>query len=104
MSKRFYNSMLHHEGQAPYFCEPEVVKEIITQHLRSPAMLAIFQIQDLMGMDGKLRRQMPQEERINQPANANHQWKYRMHFSLEELMEQQDFNNELRTIVKESGR
>jgi 4-alpha-glucanotransferase len=103
-SQRFYNTMLHHEGQAPYFCEPEVMKEIISHHLKSPAMMAIFQIQDLMGIDGKLRRKMPQEERINQPANANHNWKYRMHITLEELMERKDFNNELRTLVNGSGR
>jgi 4-alpha-glucanotransferase len=103
-SQRFYNSILHHEGTAPYFCEPELVKEIITQHLKSPAMLAIFQVQDLMGMDGKLRRQMPQEERINQPANSTHQWKYRMHITLEGLMERKDFNNELRSLIKKHHR
>jgi 4-alpha-glucanotransferase len=103
-SQRFYNTMLDYEGQAPYFCEPWVVKSIIAQHLNSPAMIAMFQLQDLMGLDGKLRRQIPQEERINQPDNPNHYWRYRMHITLEELIEQKDFNKELSQLIKDSER
>ena len=103
-SQRFYNTILGHKGSAPYFCEPWLVKEIVAQHLDSPAMIAMFQLQDIMGIDGKLRRQIPQEERINQPDDPNHYWKYRMNISLEELIEQKDFNNELDQLIKHSGR
>lgn len=58
-------------------------------------MLAILPLQDWLSMDGKLRRENPQEERINVPANSRHYWRYRMHLTLEELLEQEDFNRRI---------
>lgn len=67
-------------------------------------MLAILPLQDWLSMDGKLRRENPQEERINVPANSRHYWRYRMHLTLEELLEQEDFNRRIRRMIGESGR
>ena len=67
-------------------------------------MWAIFQLQDLLGMDGSLRRENPHDERINVPANPKHYWRYRMHHSLEQLMKAEGFNKELKKMVGESGR
>ena len=103
-TQKFYNYEMGHYGEAPEACNPEINKEIILQHLYSPAMWCIFQIQDMLGMSEKLRRQNPYEERINQPADVNHYWKYRMHLLLEDLMRQKDFNSELKTFISESGR
>lgn len=102
--QRFYNYIMGHYGAAPYFCEPWVNKEIILQHLYSPAMWSIFQVQDLLGMSEKLRRESPQEERINQPADPKHQWKYRMHITLEDLLKEKEFNEEIKNDVIASGR
>lgn len=103
-SQRFYNEVMHHHGTAPYFCEPWVVKEIILQHLQSGAMLAILPVQDLLGLSGTVRRENPQDERINIPANPEHYWRYRMHISLEELLLNQDLNETIRTMIYSSGR
>lgn len=103
-TQHFFNSILGHYGAAPHFCEPWLNKEVLMQHLYSPAMWCIFQVQDILGMSGELRRKDPNEERINVPANPKHYWKYRMHISLEDLMEQAAFNNELGSYVKASGR
>ncbi|MFZ9661381.1 MAG: 4-alpha-glucanotransferase, partial [Chitinophagaceae bacterium] len=103
-TQRFYNLLLGQYGQAPAFCEAWVNKLIITQHLYSPAMWAIFQIQDILGMNEKLRRQDPHEERINIPAIAKHYWKYRVHLSIEELMNEHSFNQELQELLFASGR
>ena len=103
-TQKFFNYIMGHYGGAPEECEPSIVREIILQHLYSPAMWSIFQIQDLLGMSEKLRRKNFYEERINQPADPNHFWKYRMHISLEELIRQKDFINELKTLITESGR
>lgn len=102
--QRFFNEILHFEGTAPYFCEPWANRLIVEQHLHSPAMWAIFQLQDLMGMDGALRRENPHDERINIPANPKHFWQYRMHLTLEELRKAEGFNGMLRDLMKESGR
>ena len=103
-TQHFFNSILGHYGAAPHFCEPWLNKEILLQHLYSPAMWCIFQAQDILGMSGELRRKDPNEERINVPANPKHYWKYRMHIGLEDLMQETAFNNELGGYVKASGR
>lgn len=103
-TQRFYNTILEAPGTAPYFCEPWVNCAIILQHLYSPAMWSIFQLQDLLGMSEVLRRNIPQEERINDPANPNHYWNYRMHLTLEQLIEEKAFNNELKDYITNSGR
>ncbi len=103
-TQKFYNSELGQFGEAPYYCEPWIVQRIINQHLYSPAMWSIFQIQELLGMSAKLRRENPNDERINIPANPKHYWRYRMHLSLEELMKEEEFNQELKGYVISSGR
>ena len=104
MTQRFYNNILGHYGTSPFFCEPAINKEIVIQHLYSPAMWSIFQIQDMLGMSETLRRQNPNDERINQPANPKHYWRYRMHMTLEELINETEFNTEFKSYVTASGR
>ncbi len=104
LSQRFFNEILGYQGTAPYFCEHWVNRSIILQHFNSPAMWSIFQLQDLLGSDEKLRRENPHDERINIPAIAKHYWRYRMHFGLEDLMAAERFNGDLRRMVTESGR
>jgi 4-alpha-glucanotransferase len=103
-TQRFYNNILGHYGGAPYFCEAWINREIVVQHLFSPAMWCVFQLQDIMGISNALRRQNPNDERINVPANPKHYWRYRMHITLEELMKETTFNTELGSYVKASGR
>jgi 4-alpha-glucanotransferase len=103
-TQRFYNFMLGHYGEAPQFCEPWINREIVLQHLYSPAMWSIFLLQDLLGINGKIRRVHPNEERINVPSESNHFWQYRMHLNLEDLLKEKEFNDEVKKYVKESGR
>ncbi len=104
LTQRFYNDILQFDGEAPAYCEPTINKAIVKQHLESPSMCCIFQLQDIMGSNEKLRREIPQEERINNPANAKHYWQYRMHLNLEDLIIEEEFNNELLSCISESGR
>jgi 4-alpha-glucanotransferase len=76
----------------------------VRQHLASPAMWSIFQLQDLLGMDETLRREDFAAERINVPAIPNYYWRYRMHLTLEKLQEADTFNRELRRHIEQSGR
>ncbi|MEO8853850.1 MAG: 4-alpha-glucanotransferase [Ginsengibacter sp.] len=103
-TQRFYNYMLGQYGEAPAICEDWIVKKIILQHLYSPAMWSIFQLSDMLGMDNKLRWPNPDEERINVPSNPENYWHYRMHLNLEDLLKENDFNEQLKKFVKESGR
>jgi 4-alpha-glucanotransferase len=103
-TQRFYNNILGQHGDAPYFCEAWVNRAVVMQHLYCPAMWGIFQLQDLLGMNEKIRREKPQEERINVPAIPKYYWRYRMHLTLEELLKQKEFNEELKGYVVHSGR
>lgn len=103
-TQQFYTDILGKEGGSPFFCEPWIVQEIIVQHLYSPSMWAIFPIQDLIGMDEKLRVVDAKSERINNPGNPQHYWRYRMHIALEDLMKEDDFNDMLQNMIKASGR
>jgi 4-alpha-glucanotransferase len=103
-TQQFFNHEIGQKGQAPEFCEPWINKAILAQHLFSPAMWAIFQLQDFLGVDASIRRNNPKEEQINVPANPKHYWRYRMHITLENLLKQDEFNKEWKKTIQSSGR
>jgi 4-alpha-glucanotransferase len=100
----FYNRELGQWGDAPYYCEAWINEAIVKQHLYSPAMWCVFQLQDLLGIDASLRREDPADERINIPANPRHYWQYRMHLTLEQLQEEAAFNAQVRDMIVDAGR
>jgi 4-alpha-glucanotransferase len=103
-TQHFYNHVLGQWGDAAFYCEPWINRAVVLQHLYSPAMWSIFQLQDILGMSDTLRREIPHDERINNPANPKHYWQYRMHISLEDLVKEKAFNEELKGYVEHSGR
>jgi 4-alpha-glucanotransferase len=102
--QNYYNNNLGHHGEAPVYCEPWICDQILEQHLHSPSMWAVFPIQDLMATNGKLRKELPKEEKINEPANSKHHWKYRFHIPIEDLLKEKAFNNHIREMIINSGR
>jgi len=102
--QRFYNNELGWWGEAPTACTPEIAQAIFRQHLGWQTMWVVFPLQDLLAMDGELRRDNPHEERINIPAIKEHYWRYRMHMSMEELHAAEGFNAQVRTMIEEAGR
>jgi 4-alpha-glucanotransferase len=67
-------------------------------------MWAIFQIQDLFSINPEIRRENPNDERINVPSNTKNSWRYRMHIYLEDLLENDTFNSELKNYITQAGR
>ncbi len=104
MAQRFFNQVLHENGEAPFYAEPWICGRILDLQLSSPSMLCILPLQDWLSADGKLRRQNPADEQINIPAISRHYWRYRMHLTVEELMNQTEFNAEVSRHIKASGR
>jgi 4-alpha-glucanotransferase len=100
----FWHMILGNQGEAPYFCEPWICRQILDQHVWSPAMLTILPLQDWLSMDEQLRREDPNTERINVPANTRHYWRYRMHLTLEQLEAADEFNKTLSDMIAASGR
>lgn len=103
-TQKYYNQILWKNGAAPQDCNSELCSQIVTNHLNSPSMLAILPLQDWLSIDDKLKRENPEEERINIPAIAQHYWRYRMHLSLEELLDAKEYNAHVKDMVKSSGR
>jgi 4-alpha-glucanotransferase len=104
LTQKFFNRELNLPGVAPREAAPEIVEALVRQQLASPAMWGIFQLQDLLGMDGKLRRADVEAERINVPANPNFYWRYRLHLTLEKLLRAKEFNSQLLELLRANGR
>ena len=104
VTEQFWHMILGNHGDAPYFCEPWICRQILEQHLWSPAMLTVLPLQDWLSMDGALRRLNPNDERINVPANSRHYWRYRMHLTVEQLAAAKEFNETLSGMIASSGR
>ena len=103
-TQKFYHQELNQPGTAPAEATPKIVEAVVTQHLASPAMWSIFQLQDLLGMDESLRRKDVAAERINVPAIPNYYWRYRMHLTLEKLQQTDTFNQKLHRQIEQAGR
>lgn len=104
LTQKFFTTELRQPGYAPRDCTTWLNRVIVRRHLASPAMWSIFQLQDLLGMDECLRRADHEAERINIPANPRHYWRYRMHLTLEQLLEAHAFNNSIKQDLIENGR
>ena len=85
---------------------PWEVKRVLWDHLSSQCMLAIFPLQDWVAIDENLRRPDFMEERVNQPADPNHHWRYRFHLPLSVLTSEKasELNVQIEGLLKDSGR
>ena len=85
---------------------PETVRGMLAEVLAYPSMLAIFPIQDWLALSGDLRNP-DRNERINEPADPHHHWRWRLHLDLSALSYPSAtaaFNSTLRELLAESGR
>jgi len=102
--QRFYHQELQRHGKAPAEATGLLCEEVIRQHLRSNSMLAILALQDWLSMNETLRLPDADAERINIPSHPRHYWRYRMHLTLEELLQADSLNEQIRRMIDESGR
>ncbi|MBR4851266.1 MAG: 4-alpha-glucanotransferase [Tidjanibacter sp.] len=103
-SQKYYNEILWKQGIAPEELGGELCATIVNNHLCSPAILTILPLQDWISMDERLRKADIDSERINIPAIPNHYWRYRMHLSLEQLLEEGELNATIKSKIEASGR
>ena len=103
-TQEYFNTMLYRGGNAPHPLPGWLAKDIVSRHLTSPSMLCLLSLQDWLSIDEKLRLPDQNAERINIPANPRHYWRYRMHLTIEDLMQADSFNEEIKTLITQSGR
>lgn len=99
-TQNYYNNILGREGAAPKECSAEICEQIICQHLFSNSMWSILPWQDWMSIDKSLRRDNPEDERINVPSNSEHYWRYRMHITLDDLLKEDSLNKRIKMLQR----
>lgn len=91
ITRRYYYEQLGLQGECPKFLTPEVAYKIIEQHIQSPAMWAIFPLQDIFALDENYYVDDMNTERINIPSVFPHYWNYRMQVEIERLLADDKF-------------
>lgn len=102
--QRYYTYVLQRSGQAPEECTADIASQIISNHLGTRSMLTIIPLQDWFAMDDAVKRKDIEAERINIPGNSNHYWRYRMHITLEKLLQADTLNRKISKMIADSGR
>ena len=103
-SQAYYNEILQKDGKAPAAMPGWLCQEVVARHLFSPSMLCLISWQDWLSIDDGLRYPDAAFERINVPANPKNYWHYRMHLTLETLMNCRELNTRIREMIEHSGR
>ena len=103
-AQRYFATMLQKQGRAPEQLPAHLAEEIIARHVYSPSMLCILQLQDWLAMDHELRSRQLRDERINIPGDPGNRWQWRMHLTIEQLLQADKDNAKLRTMSVRSKR
>ena len=59
--------------------------------------------EDVQGIE-KLVADLEFRRMFNQPADPNHYWRFRMHMTLEQLLKEKEFSEEVKDHITKSGR
>ena len=103
-TQEFYNTMLYRGGAAPHPLPGWLARDIVSRQLTSPSMLCILSLQDWFAIDERVRLDDANAERINIPANPKHYWRYRMHLTIEKLLADRDYNDQVKELIDDAGR
>lgn len=103
-AQQFYNSALYKDGTAPHPAPGWLCEDIVAAHLFCSSALTLLSLQDWLSIDEDLRLADPMAERINIPANPRHNWQYRMHLTIEQLMNAHKYNAKVKSLIENSGR
>ncbi len=104
LAQRYFTDVLHRRGKAPAECTPALCRQIVRRTLDGRSMLVVLPLQDWLATNGRLRRDDPDEERINRPDDPNNYWRYRMHLTIEKLLASDEFNRSMRKILRTADR
>ncbi|XP_010251909.1 PREDICTED: 4-alpha-glucanotransferase DPE2 isoform X2 [Nelumbo nucifera] len=101
---QFFRTVVGSSDVPPDQCVPDIAYFILQQHVEAPSMWAIFPFQDLLTLKEEYTTRPAREETINDPTNPKHYWRYRIHVTLEHLLEDKDIKLTIRNLVHGSGR
>jgi len=84
--------------------DPVECRRILQDNLNSISMLAIFPLQDWLSIDAALRYKDPRAEYINNPADPNNKWRWRMHLTVKQLLDNPAWCTQVASLIKDSNR
>ena len=100
----YYSQMLGRRDQAPHPLPAWLARDIISRNLLAESMLAVMSLQDWLAISEELRHPDPYAERINIPADPHHYWRYRMHLTIDQMLSNQRFCDDVAEIIRQTGR
>ncbi len=103
-TQRYYNNVLQRPGKAPAECTADIAAQILSNHLKTRSMLVILPLQDWMAIDDRIKNPHIENERINVPSNPHHYWRYRMHITLEQLLQADEFIQKVMALINNADR
>lgn len=78
--------------------------EEMKKALGKDSMFAMVTFQDWLSLDSKTRTRFPYSERINDPEDKDHVWKYRCPITIESLIKSDSLDNLIYQILSDSSR
>ena len=100
----YWREVLHENGDTPSDPDTLTCERILSIHLASPSILCLLAWQNWSSIDENLRSENPMGEQINDPANPNQFWNYRMEPTIETLLMATPFTEKVRALIKRNGR
>lgn len=104
LTRRYFYDVLGGWGDYPIEAPGWLCDSIVLKHLLGNSMLCILSLQDWLSINEEVRYPDADAERINVPANPRHYWRYRMHITIEDLMQCTTLNDRIRDMIGKSGR
>lgn len=104
LTHRYFYDVLGGWGDYPTEAPGWLCDSIVLKHLLGNSMLCILSLQDWLSINEEVRYPDADAERINVPANPRHYWRYRMHITIEDLMQCTTLNDHIRDMIGKSGR
>lgn len=104
LTHRYFYDVLSGWGDYPTEAPGWLCDSIVLKHLLGNSMLCILSLQDWLSINEEARYPDADAERINVPANPRHYWRYRMHITIEDLMQCTALNDRIRDMIGKSGR
>ncbi|KAL2630387.1 hypothetical protein R1flu_015073 [Riccia fluitans] len=101
---RYFKDVLGFSGTPPPNCDVQITHTILQQHVESPSVWAIFPIQDFLALKEEYTKRPATEERINDPSNSKHYWRFRLHVTIEKILHDQELIMIIREMNVKSGR
>ncbi len=91
-------------GESSYDASARECETAISQALATDSIFVIIPMQDWMSIEEGVRNRFTDSERINNPYIRGWVWKYRLHISLEQLLEADGLNSKIRKLIESNGR